>query len=284
MAVGHELEIPKVKDGGNQLTSLSDVTFGETGILQCVLEVLKPDSVIIAPALSRVSRSLAEVTVRHLVCQMKVLALFSRGAGDEVVKNVEVPLSRWGCRDTVPFEVIIQGLDSVRAAAFGIFSETRRGDLRASPKLSRTNSAVGTWVTDFEPLPGLLALSSSEAPIVSRPFSGFPPRNSLPKFRDHVRSVVENVRRCTSEKALVLNNASHVAAGGVKTTGESQGESDVGMSGYILPRSGWPQSKKSRDWPAQQLWLQERYRSSLVDQIWVGCRLAVGSIIKGRLG
>ena len=120
--------------------------------------------------------------------------------------------------------------------------------------------------------------------------------------------MVENVRRRTSEKALVSNNASHVAVGGVKTTGESQGESDVGMLGYILPRSGWPQSKKSRDRPAQQLLLQvplrivcqnvvemgsgsrrppkyrEHYRSSRVDQIWAGRRLAVGLIIKGWSG
>jgi hypothetical protein len=128
VVVGHELKVSKVKDGSNQLTSLSNVTFGEAGILQCVLEILKLDSVIIAPALSRVSRSLAKVTVGHLVCQMKVLALFSRGTGDEVVENMEVPLSRWGCRDTVPFEVIIQGFDSAQAATFGelkfgIFSE-----------------------------------------------------------------------------------------------------------------------------------------------------------------
>lgn len=119
-----------MKDGSNQLTGLSNVAFGEAGILQCVLEVLEPESIATAPAMSRVSRLLAKVTVRHLVRQVKVLALFSGGTGDEIVKDVEIPLSRWGCRDTVPFKVIIQGLDSTQTATSGelksgIFPETR---------------------------------------------------------------------------------------------------------------------------------------------------------------
>lgn len=108
-----------------------------------MLEVLKPDSVVITPALSRVSRSLAKVTVCHLFRQMKVLTLFGRGAGNEVVENVEVPLSRWGCRDTVPFEVIIQGFDSAQAATFGelefgIFSKPRSVGIEESASVAKT--------------------------------------------------------------------------------------------------------------------------------------------------
>jgi hypothetical protein len=129
VTIDRELEVSKVKDGCDELTSLSDVTFGETGVLQRMLEVLETQGVIVTTVLSRVARPLTEVTITRFVRQVKVLALFDRGAGDEVIEDVEVSLSgRWR-RNTVSLEVVIQGLDSGQSTTFGelqfgVFSET----------------------------------------------------------------------------------------------------------------------------------------------------------------
>ena len=60
------------------------------------------------------------------------------------------------------------------------------------PKLSGTNSAMGIWVTNFEPfLPGLLTLSSSKVLIASRLFSDLPLPDSPLKRRDEKQSTAE---------------------------------------------------------------------------------------------
>jgi hypothetical protein len=43
---------------------------------------------------------------------MKVLALLNGSTGDKVIENVKIPFSGRGGRNSVSFEVVIQGLDS----------------------------------------------------------------------------------------------------------------------------------------------------------------------------
>jgi len=120
MTIDREFKVPKVENGRNELTSLSNVTFGESSVFQSVLEVFKSKAVVVSSVLSGIPCSLAKVAVGGLVAQMKVLAFFGRGSGDEVVENVEVPLSG---------QVVIQGLYSAQATTFGklefgVFTET----------------------------------------------------------------------------------------------------------------------------------------------------------------
>ena len=112
MTIDHELEVSKVKDGRDELAGLSDVTFRETSVLQGMFEVLESKGVVVPSVVPKVPGSLTEVTVSGLVSQMKVLALLNGSTGDEVIEDVKIPFSRWGCRNPVSFEVVIQGLDS----------------------------------------------------------------------------------------------------------------------------------------------------------------------------
>ena len=68
MTINHELEISKVKNGCDELTSLSNMMFGETHILQSMLEMVKSKGVIITSILLRVTRPLTKVSICHLVC------------------------------------------------------------------------------------------------------------------------------------------------------------------------------------------------------------------------
>ena len=77
MTIDHKLEISEVKNGRDELTSLSNMAFGETGILQSVLEMVESKGVIITAILPRVTRPLTKVSIGRLVCQMEVMALFS---------------------------------------------------------------------------------------------------------------------------------------------------------------------------------------------------------------
>lgn len=52
MTIDHEFKVSKVKDGRNELASLSDVTFGEASVLQGVLEVFESKAVVVPPVLS----------------------------------------------------------------------------------------------------------------------------------------------------------------------------------------------------------------------------------------
>ena len=56
---------------------------------------------------------------------------------------MEIPLSRRGCRNPVPFKVIIQGLDSAQTTAFselklGVFSETRSVGIEEGASVAET--------------------------------------------------------------------------------------------------------------------------------------------------
>jgi hypothetical protein len=52
MTIDREFEVSKVKDGRNELASLSDVTFGEASVFQRVLEVFESKAVVVSSALS----------------------------------------------------------------------------------------------------------------------------------------------------------------------------------------------------------------------------------------
>lgn len=128
MTIDREFKVSKVQNGRDELASLSNVTFGESSVFQSVLEVFESKTVIVSSTLSGIPCPLAEVAVGGLVSQMKVLAFFCGSTGDEVVEDVEVPLSGWWSRNPSPLQVVIQGLYSRQATAFsklefGVFSE-----------------------------------------------------------------------------------------------------------------------------------------------------------------
>ena len=74
---------------------------------------------------------------------MKVLAFFGRGTGDEVVENVEVPLSGWWCRNPIPLQVVVQSLHSTQATTIGklkfcVFAETRGVGIEECTSIAET--------------------------------------------------------------------------------------------------------------------------------------------------
>jgi hypothetical protein len=99
---------------------------------------------------------------------MKVLALFGRGAGDEVVENVEVPLSGRRCRNPISLQVVVQGLYSAQATTFSelkfcVLAETRGVGIEEGASVAETLEyelcsgdlgdqlgALLAWVTDTE--------------------------------------------------------------------------------------------------------------------------------------
>jgi hypothetical protein len=55
MTVDRELEVSEVKDGRDELTGLSNMTFGESGIFQRVLEMFESKAVIVSSILSGIA-------------------------------------------------------------------------------------------------------------------------------------------------------------------------------------------------------------------------------------
>lgn len=93
----------KMRDGRDELASLSDVVFGESSVFQSVFEVFESKAVVASLLVGRGNGRwlcpLSEGAAR---------ALFSEGAGEKEVEDVKIPLSRGGRRSPVPLQVVVQ--------------------------------------------------------------------------------------------------------------------------------------------------------------------------------
>ena len=97
-----------MKNGGECLENGGDGSLRETYKLETFLELEETSSIWrIGGGSARIVR---EISVRRMMIEMKVMPFFVVGSGDEVVENVEVPLSRSSSRHSCLFQIIFQTL------------------------------------------------------------------------------------------------------------------------------------------------------------------------------
>ena len=119
--ISGELEVAQVKDSGDKLAGLSNMTLGKSNGLERQLELLKairiivPDAVVARPS----PGALAEIPVLSLISKMEMLPLFWRRASHEVVEYMKVALPRRDRRHPVALKIVVKSFNAAQTAFLG---------------------------------------------------------------------------------------------------------------------------------------------------------------------